>query len=365
MQVVSLFASPDAVMTATIEFPHDPCSGLVTIVIPAYNRDDLIAETLESIRQQTYTNWELIVVEDASTGATEQIVRDFGSTVGNSVSYFRNAKNLGAAETRNVAFRLAKGEYVATLDSDDVWLPDHLETVIGEIQRSGCDIGYAKVTMVDDVTGNELGVYGPSPQEVADFPRALFNRCFVVASATVMRRNVLQIVGAQSLEHKYCEDFDFFLRCVSAGVTFAHVDRVTCRYRKNHAGATSERLSGMLEEVAYTILRYSDSPAIDHPTCLAFAYDNFLLAARVHRRSDPAKDPTSDPMRSGQLLIEAWRLRPAKTGILARGLGVCMREGVLRFLSLREDRSQFRTRIGKIHESMSESKSQQSAARAA
>jgi glycosyltransferase involved in cell wall biosynthesis len=88
MQVVSLFASPDAAMTATIEFPHDPCSGLVTIVIPAYNRDDLIAETLESIRQQTYTNWELIVVEDASTGATEQIVRDFASTVANSSFIF-------------------------------------------------------------------------------------------------------------------------------------------------------------------------------------------------------------------------------------------------------------------------------------
>ncbi len=352
-------------MNATIEFPQAACPGLVSIVIPAYNRDHLIRETLESIRRQTYTNWEVIVVEDASIGATERIVQEFACTVNQSVSYSRNAQNVGAAETRNVAFRLARGEYVATLDSDDVWLPDHLETVIGVVRRTGCDIGYAKVRMVEDVTGNDLGVYGPSPQEVAGFPTTLFNRCFVVASATVMRRHVLEIVGAQSSDYRYCEDFDYFLRCVSLGVTFCHVDQVTCRYRKNHAGATTERLSGTLEEVAYTTVRFANSPAIDRETCLAFAYDNFLLAARVHRRSDPAKDPTSDPLRGGQLLIEAWRLRRTKLGTLARGLGVCIREAVLQFLSLREDRSRHRISIGKIPKSMFEPKSPPPAARAA
>lgn len=332
-------------MDARIKYNRAARPGLVTVVIPARNRDELIGATLESVRSQTYANWEVVVVEDASKGETERIVREFGKSVENQVTYVRNRKQLGAAETRNVAFRLARGHYVATLDSDDLWLPEHLQTMIDGMESSNSDIGYARVQMFADGTDADLGVYGPSEEEVDGFPKTLFNRCFIVPSATVMRRSVFELVGPQSGGYLYCEDFDFFLRCVSAGLSFIHIDKVTCRYRKNHAGATTERLSGTLEEVAYTIVRYANSPAADRRTTRDFAYRNFLIASKLHRRSDPSKDPSSDPMQGGRLLIEAWRIRPAKLGPLARGIAVCLREWIVRIWNPYEDRSRHRPTV--------------------
>ncbi len=330
-----------------IHYSDPPIPGLVSIVIPAFNRDDFIGATLETIRNQTYSNWEVIVVEDSSCGETERIVQEFADSVEQSVSYSRNATNLGAAASRNRAFRQARGEFVATLDSDDLWRPEHLRLVVDAIRSSGAQIGYAKVQMFQHGTGAKLDIYGPTDDEVTRFPLSLFNRCFVVPSATVMRREVMEVVGPQSSEHKYCEDFDFFLRCVSAGIQFEHVDEVTCDYRKGHAGATTERLAGTIEEVAYTILRYSQSPAVNRSTSLAFVFDNLLAAARLHRRTAPDKDPSADPMRGGQLMIEAWRLRPRNLSLLMKGVGVCARAGISRLVANVEDRTRHRATIDK------------------
>lgn len=334
-------------MIEPFKYSEPPIPGLVSIVIPAYNRDEFIGATLETVRNQQYSNWEVIVVEDSSKGETERIVQEFSDSVDQAVSYSRNDRNLGAAASRNRAFGMARGEFVATLDSDDLWRPNHLRLVVDAIRNRSAQIGYAKVQMFQHGTGAELDIYGPTDDEVANFPISLFNRCFVVPSATVMRREVLQAVGPQSSEHKYCEDFDFFLRCVSAGVQFTHVDEVTCNYRKDHAGATTERLAGTIEEVAYTILRYSNSPAVDQSTSLAFAFDNLVVAARLHRRTDPEKDPSADPMRGGQLLIEAWKLKPSEFALLFKGLSACVRSMMARLGSQKEDRTRHRATIDK------------------
>ncbi|QEG02211.1 UDP-Glc:alpha-D-GlcNAc-diphosphoundecaprenol beta-1,3-glucosyltransferase WfgD [Stieleria maiorica] len=334
-------------MIQQLTYSEPPIPGLVSIVIPAYNRDDFIGATLQTVRDQEYTNWEVIVIEDSSKGETERIVGDFGRSVTQSVSYSRNEQNLGAAASRNRGFAKARGEFIATLDSDDLWRPNHLSRVVDAIRNHGAHIGYAKVQMFQHGTGAELDVYGPTDDEVSRFPISLFNRCFVVPSATVMRREVMEVVGPQSCEHKYCEDFDFFLRCVSSGVEFIHVDDVTCDYRKEHAGATTERLAGTIEEVAYTILRYSKSPAVDRETSLSFAYDNLLAAARLHRRTDPSKDPSADPVRGGQLLIEAWNLRRKDVSSLTKGVAAVIRGTIGQLLSPGEDRTRHRATMDK------------------
>lgn len=351
-------------MIERLTYSEPPIPGLVSIVIPAYNRDEFIAATLETVRNQEYKNWEVIVIEDSSRGETERIVGEFGRSVSQSVSYFRNNRNLGAAASRNRAFAKAKGEFVATLDSDDLWRPNHLSLVVEAMRHHHVQIGYAKVQMFQHATGAELDVYGPTDDEVSRFPISLFNRCFVVPSATVMRREVLEIVGPQSREHKYCEDFDFFLRCVSSGVQFYHVDEVTCNYRKDHAGATTERLAGTIEEVAYTILRYSNSPAVDQATSLSFAYENLIAAARLHRRTDPRKDPSADPKRGGQLMIEAWKLQPKRVSVLIKGLAAVMRATILHSVSPAEDRARHRATIDRrpLHRSVFESPSRISTA---
>jgi len=98
---------------------------LITIIIPTYNRADLIGEAIGSVLVQTYSNWELLVIDDASTDETETVVADYikkDSDGTNRISYIKNVANLGISKTRNRGLREARGEYIAMLDSDDVWL---------------------------------------------------------------------------------------------------------------------------------------------------------------------------------------------------------------------------------------------------
>lgn len=91
-------------------------SDLVSIIMPSYNTAKFIGDSIESVLNQTYTNWELIIVDDCSTDDTDKIVNNFKDS---RIKYLKNKKNVGAALTRNKALREAGGTWIAFLDSDD------------------------------------------------------------------------------------------------------------------------------------------------------------------------------------------------------------------------------------------------------
>ena len=98
--------------------------GLVSIIMPTYNCGKFIAETINSVLNQTYKDWEIVIVDDCSTDNTKEVVDSFGD---DRIKYFCLEENSGAAVARTKAMELAEGEYMAFLDSDDLWLPDKLE----------------------------------------------------------------------------------------------------------------------------------------------------------------------------------------------------------------------------------------------
>ena len=98
--------------------------GLVSVIMPSWNTDRFIGESIQSVINQTYTNWELIIVDDCSTDSTDNVVASYKD---DRIRYLKNEKNSGAALTRNRALREAKGEWIAFLDSDDLWMPEKLE----------------------------------------------------------------------------------------------------------------------------------------------------------------------------------------------------------------------------------------------
>ena len=93
-------------------------NDLVSIIMPSYNCGRFVRETIESVLAQTYSNWELLFVDDCSTDDTEAIVRSFDDP---RIHYYKNEQNSGAAISRNKALREAKGHWIAFLDSDDLW----------------------------------------------------------------------------------------------------------------------------------------------------------------------------------------------------------------------------------------------------
>ncbi|NJN86713.1 MAG: glycosyltransferase family 2 protein [Leptolyngbyaceae cyanobacterium SL_7_1] len=98
-------------------------SAIVSVIIPTYNRADLLSRAIDSVLNQTLTNLELIIVDDGSTDNTAEVVNSFNDS---RIRYIPLGKNCGGGYARNHGIHLATGEFIAFLDSDDVWLPEKL-----------------------------------------------------------------------------------------------------------------------------------------------------------------------------------------------------------------------------------------------
>lgn len=114
-------------------------SDLISIIMPSYNASKYITATIKSVQNQTYDNWELIVVDDCSTDNTVELIRKLGDT---RINVFVNERNEGAAISRNRALREAKGRWIAFLDSDDLWVPEKLEQQLKFMKEKGYAFTY-------------------------------------------------------------------------------------------------------------------------------------------------------------------------------------------------------------------------------
>ena len=111
--------------------------GLVSIITPSYNSADFIAETIEAIINQTYTNWELLITDDCSTDNTVSVIKEYANK-DSRIKYFRLLENSGAGVARNKSIKEAKGRFIAFCDSDDCWLSDKLEKQLDFMDEQKC-----------------------------------------------------------------------------------------------------------------------------------------------------------------------------------------------------------------------------------
>lgn len=128
----------------------------VSIIMPAYNSAQFIAESINSVLQQSWTNWELIIVDDCSTDNTVKIANEFSSIDGRIVVE-KNAMNLGPAHTRNAGISLATGQYLAFLDSDDIWYSNKLELQVNFMRHSQVDLIGTDYHIIDG-ENNRIGI---------------------------------------------------------------------------------------------------------------------------------------------------------------------------------------------------------------
>lgn len=129
-------------------------NNLVSIITPTFNSAKFIADTIESIVNQTYQNWELIIVDDASKDATIRIVENYLQTQLN-IKLLKNEINKGAAYTRNRGIEAAQGDYIAFLDGDDIWKPHKLEVQLDFMQKHDLAVCYSSYDLMDE-QGNSL-----------------------------------------------------------------------------------------------------------------------------------------------------------------------------------------------------------------
>lgn len=204
---------------------------LVSVVVPTKDRPALLREALASIAAQSLRSVEAVVVDDA------------GRPVDDVVSEFAFARalahdvNRGLAAARNTALGAARGSYIAYLDDDDVFLPNHLETLVGALERSGAALAYSDAVMVRIEDGVERGrAVRVSPDFSPD--RLLYENLFPVICA-VHRRDVVEACGLFDEELRTpLEDWEYWLR-VSRAHEFLHVPEATVEVRERASGRIS------------------------------------------------------------------------------------------------------------------------------
>jgi len=193
---------------------------LVSVIVGVYNKERFVGECLRSVLAQTYRNWELIVVDDASTdGSLAEVERVLGGE--SRAKIIRRRENSGhPGIARNQALREAQGEYVAFLDADDVWKPGKLAVQTAWMaEHPEYPLSHAACEEIDE-QGRVLrvrhdGVLPPS----GNCLRELFHHCFICTSTVMVRRDFGEPMGWFTEEPGYeCgEDYDFFIRSAKEG----------------------------------------------------------------------------------------------------------------------------------------------------
>lgn len=198
---------------------------LVSVIMPAYNAGRFLEAAIRSVMDQTVADWELLVLDDGSSDDTLAIARRLAQ--GDSrIRVLPNERNMGVAKTRNRGFDLCRGEYVALLDSDDVWLPNKLERQLGRMAESGADICYCSYAIVD--ANGEKSRPDYLVPGTTDFDRLL--RENVIGCSTVVLSR--KVIDSHRFETDfYHEDYVLWLKLLRSGFRAAGCTEPLVRWR--------------------------------------------------------------------------------------------------------------------------------------
>lgn len=165
---------------------------LVSVIMPSYNTAKYISQSIQSVINQTYQNFELIIVDDCSTDNTDEIVKAFDDE---RIIYIKNDVNCGAALSRNRALRQAKGKWIAFLDSDDLWLPEKLEKQIAFMEKNNYKFTYTDYKI--QLNGKWLPYIYTGPNVVTK--RKLYNYCYFSTITVMYDREYVGLVQIEDL----------------------------------------------------------------------------------------------------------------------------------------------------------------------
>ena len=236
--------------------------------MPSYNTAPYIAESIRSVMAQTYTDWELIIVDDASTDSTDEVVGKFtelaevnsngchprefnchlrefnchprefnchpreGGDLSSKIRYLKNDRNRGAAYSRNRALREAKGKWIAFLDSDDLWAPDKLEKQIAFMEKNGYAFSYTRYGEMDE-KGKPMGTIVGGPKRITK--TGMYNYCWPGCLTVMYDREVVGDIQIAEIQKN--NDYAMWLKICRKADCYL-LDENLARYRKRTGSIT-------------------------------------------------------------------------------------------------------------------------------
>ena len=255
----------------------------VSIIIATYNRENYIKEAIDSALSQSFSDWEMIIIDDASEDNTEKIVQQFideksakEDSIKERIKYIKNEENLGIAKTRNKGLRIALGTYIAPLDSDDFWIDkDKLKK---QIEFLDANPDYALlgggIMHVDSESKPIKKVLFPVYDSVIRNIILQFNP--FAQSTLLFRKEIALECGGYSTEYKICDDYDLWLK-IGIKYKFTNIPQILSGYRIHGGNITHTKRLTTAREILEIVKKYKTHfkrPSIG----LIKAYTRILLS---------------------------------------------------------------------------------------
>lgn len=232
---------------------------LVSVVMPAYDRAAVLQRAVESVCNQTYKNWELIICDDASRDNTAEVAEGLRGQ-DRRIQLLRHSRNLGAAEARNTSMRSAKGKYIAFLDSDDEWLPDKLARQVDVMEGLPDRVGICCTGAKYLINGIRCTKVIPEKAWEENTLEKLIDGTMVYATSSILfRRACLESTGMMTPALRRGQDDDWLVRfCLQFGLKTIQdilVRMHLCTLQKRICSHTIVKADYMVSTYYHTIER--------------------------------------------------------------------------------------------------------------
>ena len=197
----------------------------ISVILPVYNAEKYIVEAIKSILNQTYKNFELLVINDGSTDTTHQLISEIKDK---RISIIENEKNLGLIATLNKGISIAKGELIARMDADDISLPNRFESQVNFlIENKSVDILGCSYEMFGDINKTIQVISNKKKLAIA----LLFKNAVMHPTVMFRKKSIIENELQYDPNYLHIEDWAFWLSAIKKGLIIANIDEVQLKYR--------------------------------------------------------------------------------------------------------------------------------------
>ena len=221
---------------------------LISIVMPAYNCEKYVKEAINSVLAQTYQNWELLVIDDGSKDNTLQIINEFGKKDFR-IKPLQNEENMGVSATRNRGIELASGDWIAFLDSDDIWESTKLERQLKVADKNSAEFLFTGSSYINEDGEPFKGIF--EVPEMVTYQR-LRNHNVISCSSVLVKKKYFKNIKMEKDEMH--EDYAVWLRILKLGVTAYGVNEPLLIYRISKNSKSGNKLKTV--KMTYKVFRF-------------------------------------------------------------------------------------------------------------
>jgi len=246
----------------------------VSVILPAYNCEKFIGKAIESVLQQTFTDFELIIINDGSTDNTEPVVHTFNDQ---RIVYLKNSSNHGLIYSLNKAITHVNGKYIARMDSDDICLPGRLAKQKTFLDQNGNITVVASTIEFINEQEEKTGSWKLDRQTItpAQIKRAILQQNCIAHPTVMMRTEIIKKLKYKEYQ-KNIEDYDLWLRLLNRGYKIAKLDEPLLLYRVHDTSITSIHLKNSNPFFKHLVMKIKFLSRFDHIS--AFSFNVFASA---------------------------------------------------------------------------------------